>query len=133
MLRLMLFFLSAAILALLAAAIPARAQDENMLLHDVAFGPRQRPAVPFPHGRHAQGGLDCTRCHHRFEAGKNLWQPGDATNCAGCHDTKVRGGTPPRLQRAWHTLLDCHKKELNAGRKSGFVTCGGCHRKPGGA
>lgn len=130
MLRLMLLFLSAAILAALVAALPAPAQDEVMVLQGKAFGTRERPAVPFPHGRHAEG-LDCTRCHHRFESGANVWTAGDATACAACHALKASGKTPG-LRNAWHTLcLGCHKQELGAGKKSGFVTCGECHRRQG--
>ena len=53
------------------------AQPETLTLTSPAFQTRERPPVPFPHGRHMEGDLSCKDCHHRYEQGKNVLDESD--------------------------------------------------------
>lgn len=134
MYRLLRVFLPAAAVLLAFAFLapaPAPAQDEVMLLAPRDFPRPQRPAVRFPHARHADSN-DCTACHHVFEQGRNVWTPGEATSCAGCHGQKSQGRAPALLP-AWHHLCqDCHLRARSADKPAGPLFCGQCHVKSGG-
>lgn len=111
------------------AAPAAFSQDDVLRLTGQAFAAPQRPAVSFPHAAHAQT-LDCTACHHLYEKGKNVWEPGMETSCAACHKADDTGRLG--LRRAWHGLcIGCH--EQSAARfPRAPVMCGQCHRESSG-
>lgn len=97
------------------------------------FGTPTRGEVRFPHEKHFET-IDCTRCHHRYENGKNVLSadelmPGSAgTACASCH--KGSGV----LQGAYHRMcLKCHSEKSMKRERSGPVMCGMCHINRGGS
>jgi len=109
------------------AAPAAFSQDDVMRLDGAAFGKPERPAVSFSHAAHAAT-FDCTACHHVYEKGANVWEPGLETSCAACHKADDSGRLG--LRRAWHRLcLGCHQS-VGAGSPGAPVMCGQCHREP---
>ena len=74
-----------------------------------AFQTRERPPVPFPHGRHMEEGLSCKDCHHRYEQGKNVLDESDlepgkpGIRCQECHGPRgprePAGGLSPAVPR----------------------------------
>ena len=103
------------------------AQPETMVLKSPAFQTRQRPPVPFPHGRHMEGGLSCKDCHHRYEQGKNVLEESDlepgkpGIRCQECHGS---------LRDVFHRqCFGCHQKMAKEGRKNLPRYCGECHVK----
>lgn len=74
----------------------------------------------FDHGDHT--GFICTTCHHNFT---------DRTgteNCLTCHK-KLSVSETMRIDRLFHAFCtDCHRRETQAGRKSGPLDrCTACH------
>lgn len=112
---------------LLAAAMPLAAQDDEMRLPGAGAALPTRPAVVFPHSRHADR-LDCTRCHHDYDAnGNNVG--GDGQPCAACHSPAAETNPVP-LMRAYHLQCrGCHREALADGQGSPPVMCGQCHRR----
>lgn len=89
-----------------------------------------RGDVMFPHDRHYSSGIECLRCHHRFEKGTNVLtivelQPGtQAVSCVACH---ISGRN---LERAYHRLcITCHHDIKKTNKVSGPVMCGLCHSR----
>jgi hypothetical protein len=115
---------------LVAAAVTAGAQDASVTLSDPAvFTTMSRPAVPFTHADHAAlDGVSCLTCHHVYEKGKNVLDPGTLTagdpslRCATCHKT------PADLQRVFHLqCITCHDAQKREGKITGPRQCGECH------
>jgi len=99
-------------------------QDDVMQLKSDGTKPRERPAVTFPHEKHA-GLMECSRCHHDYDAyGVNRGSEG--RRCAECHGDGSANPIP--LQRAYHEqCLSCHER-LNARQGRALpVLCGQCH------
>jgi len=74
----------------------------------------------FSHTDHA--GFVCTTCHHNFT---------DRTgteNCITCHK-RLSTSETMRVDRLFHAFCsDCHRREKQAGRKSGPIDhCAACH------
>ena len=100
------------------------AQQEKMTLgNPEAIGKPDRPAVVFTHNGHAERGLSCKDCHHRYDNGKNvldeseLQEGNKAIRCSACHP-------PQGLQKAFHRqCIGCHRQ------KAGPRFCGQCHRR----
>ncbi len=74
----------------------------------------------FAHADHTN--FVCTTCHHNFT---------DRTgteNCISCHK-KLTTSEKMRVDRLFHAFCgDCHRREIQAGRKSGPVDrCAACH------
>jgi predicted CXXCH cytochrome family protein len=66
----------------------------------------------------------CVDCHHEYKEG-------DATvkKCSACHDPAVKKDKAPALKDAYHkACIDCHKKEVAAGKKAP-TKCMECHPK----
>lgn len=116
----------------LAGANRLWAQPEEIVLNDAdQFSPGQRPPVVFPHELHMEE-LDCLRCHHRMEAGRNvldedeLVEGNEGIRCASCHNDKSDIG----LMDAFHRqCIQCHGRRQQDGEPSGPRLCGECHRK----
>jgi hypothetical protein len=107
-------------LAFASSAPAAVCLAQPPLLIDSAFSSPQRPGVPFDHDRHAED-FDCTRCHHHYESGQNLWTPDMETRCSACHAPGDRGRLG--LRQAWHgQCVGCHDQSPKAP-----VMCGECH------
>ena len=105
----------------------------EIILQDPVYENPSKPAVKFPHLMHAEDiPLDCRHCHHRFEAGKNVWRAGDEVpGCRSCHpyEMPAEGAALIRLKdgNAYHLLCrDCHENR-GAGPTE---DCGICHKVP---
>jgi hypothetical protein len=99
------------------------------------FITKERPAVAFPHGRHAQATESCLACHHRYVNGKNVLKQeelatGDKSiRCSHCHDKKHIDGRHG-LMDAFHLQCSgCHRSTSRQGKKSGPLMCGQCHNQ----
>jgi hypothetical protein len=90
-----------------------------------------KPAVVFPHKKHADSGIDCLVCHHKAKSKDAI------TSCTveGCHvdASKAAKKDPKGFYQAFHSkasdasCLACHKKEKKAG-KAAPVGCKDCHK-----
>ena len=105
-----------------AAFIPlAHSQEDTILLNSKELGTHQRPLVEFNHKLHSENKLDCTRCHHDFDAYLNN-RGGEGQPCDTCHKKQGHDDTPS-LKEAFHIqCIGCHES-----MKAGPVTCGECH------
>ena len=124
--------MTAATLLILTAS-PLRAQPDKIVLdNSKVLGKRSRPAVTFPHNRHAEAGLSCKDCHHLYKDGKNVLEEGaleegkEGIRCSACHRPNSRFN----LEQAFHDqCIGCHRKALKENKKTGPRFCGGCHAK----
>lgn len=105
----------------------------EIILQDPVYEDPSKPAVKFPHILHAEDlSIDCLNCHHRFEAGKNVWRAGDEVpGCRSCHpyEKSAEEASLIRLKdgNAYHFLCrGCHEKQ-GAGPNE---NCGACHKVP---
>jgi hypothetical protein len=85
-----------------------------------AYGPLERPAVPFLHSKHTEAlskeKKDCLTCHPAQE--KRLSLKFKRTEDQG----------KKAIMDIYHAeCIACHKELRAAGKISGPVTCGGCH------
>ena len=117
----------------LATGVPfAAVKAESLVLENPeAYQKKERPAVTFPHGMHADM-LDCLRCHHDYVDGRNLLDEDEleatdpAIRCASCH----AGDATVDLKRAFHQqCIGCHHQERKAGLSTPPELCGECHSK----
>ena len=110
------------VVLVLAAFVPlAHSQDDTIVLNHKEIGKHQRPLVEFNHKLHAENKLDCTRCHHDFDAFLNN-RGGEGQTCDSCHK-KQADDDQPSLKDAFHfQCKTCHET-----MKTGPVTCGECH------
>ncbi len=116
-------------------ALPGLTQPAEVLLNKSADFPGglARGPVAFSHEAHTGYASECTDCHHRFDNGKNVLNPGelmDGTSPAACEN--CHGGKDPAggigLQLAFHRqCLGCHAKTPPAGHAPGPRSCSGCH------
>ncbi len=118
-------FVITAVALLLLAASPLQAQPDMMILGNSKGLGKTRPAVAFPHNRHAEAGLSCKDCHHIYENGKNvldesnLEEGNQDIRCSACHGPKFK----VNLKKAFHDqCMGCHRK-----KKTGPRLCGECH------
>ena len=108
-----------------------RAQPDKIVLdHSTVAGTKTRPAVTFPHNRHAEAGVSCKDCHHIYKDGKNvldeskLEEGNQEIRCSTCHGSKVR----PGLEKAFHNqCIGCHTKTPKENKKKLPRYCGECH------
>jgi hypothetical protein len=109
------------------------AQPDKIVLDNAkVWGGRTRPAVTFPHNRHAEAGLSCKDCHHIYKDGENVLEEGaleegkEGIHCSACHHPNSR----LNLEQAFHDqCIGCHRKDLKENKKTGPRFCGGCHVK----
>ena len=109
--------------------LPAQ-PDKIVLDNSKALGGKTRPAVTFPHNRHAEAGLSCKDCHHIYKDGKNvldedtLEEGKEGIRCSACHRPDFR----LNLEQAFHDqCIGCHRKDVKGDKKTGPRFCGGCH------
>jgi len=91
-------------------------------------------AVKFDHKKHAAA--KCETCHHASKPEKPSKAAHEA--CADCHTTPATAPMKTKLQAAFHNpaaqsgvCIDCHKKEVAAGKKAP-TKCAECHVKANG-
>ncbi len=105
------------------------AQDilQEIMIFNKGYKRKLYKPVRFLHLEHAEDyGIDCNRCHHKYQGGKNVWQKGDPVkNCVACHNPNKKQGKVPRLVFAYH--FKCKKCHRETG--SGPVECKDCHSK----
>jgi len=110
------------VVLVLAAFIPlAHSQEDTIVLNHKEIGKHQRPLVEFNHKNHAENKLDCTRCHHDFDAYQNN-RGGEGQTCDSCHKKKDEDGVLA-LKDAFHFQCRCCHENM----KTGPVACGECH------
>ena len=97
--------------------------------------------VKLTHRKHFKTyGISCNECHHIYQKGKNIWQPGmPVKKCETCHnDPTIKGesGLPPgsrirNLKLAFHKNCQmCHRKLKQQDKERKAPTaCGECHGK----
>ena len=115
----------------LPAVIAGAAVPDSVTMKATEGSPMTKPAVVFPHKKHADGGIDCLVCHHKSESKEAV------TGCAveGCHvdNSKEAKKDPKGFYQAFHgkdsdaSCMSCHKKEKKAG-KAAPVACKDCHK-----
>lgn len=101
--------------------------------HDVYPSDRKGP-VPFEHEMHlADYEIACSKCHHVYKDGKNIWEEGDPVQkCASCHDPSKSEGNVKNLRLAFHkNCKGCHRELNKEGQSDAapFRRCSGCHEK----
>jgi hypothetical protein len=105
----------------------AFSQDDILTVDDSAFLRHMRPAVKFPHQKHAVNKRiqACSACHHVYQNG--VWvENGDSIGmeCSECHYEEKQDAIMD-LIRVYHLRCKgCHWEQ-----KAGPVLCGECHRK----
>jgi hypothetical protein len=92
-------------------------------------------AVKFNHKTHAAS-FKCEQCHHASKPEKANATAHEA--CTDCHTNPAKPPMKTKLQAAFHnptaqtgTCIDCHKKEVAAGKKPP-TKCTECHNKANG-
>jgi len=117
------------VLIMLIASVSGTVEILNISRQSV-FAKLSRGNVIFPHERHYGWGIDCLRCHHRYEKGENVLAveeliPGSAAvSCSSCHSSSRD------LERAYHRMcITCHRDMNKNNIRSGPVMCGQCHAK----
>lgn len=84
--------------------------------------------VRFNHGQHAAASGDCSICHHRRPAERNLGSESPETvRCSACHQQAFHPDYPERLglKAAYHQrCIPCHQQQ-----SKGPQTCSDCHLK----
>jgi hypothetical protein len=119
------------IFSALILTVSAAAAEEILNFSGLSvFRKLTREKVIFHHDRHYGSGIDCLRCHHRYEKGVNVLVheellPGTAAvSCVSCHRTERA------LERAYHRMcMGCHRDMNSEKIKTGPVMCGHCHVK----
>jgi hypothetical protein len=112
--------------AVTAPAVPSGSQRADLIVIDglKAFGPLERPAVPFYHDKHTEAmaklGKDCLACHQEI---KDRLIP---------KFERVEDADKQTVMDIYHDkCITCHKETKTADNPSGPVTCGQCHVKEG--
>jgi hypothetical protein len=118
------FFSLLALFFLVSAAL---SQDPMMILDHKELGPHQRPLVHFDHEQHSNK-IECQHCHHDYDQYGNN-RGGEGRPCADCHNPGA-GKTTLGLKDAFHAQCkSCHLNAREAGRPSGPIMCGECHKR----
>lgn len=124
--------------SLVVVGIAAQVADE-IVIKSALWPTPTKAAVAFTHKKHAVDyKIACADCHHKFEAGKNVWKEGDAVDkCEVCHNEPTVQGEkklPPEQQKlnlklAFHeNCQGCHQKlKKEKPDTTAPVTCTGCH------
>ncbi len=127
-----LLILGAVVLAFIWTEHLSAQPDKIVLDNSKVSGKKTRPAVSFPHNRHAEAGISCKDCHHLYQDGKNILEESSLTEgkegirCSACHGPNSRSN----LERAFHDqCIGCHRKVSKENKKTGPLFCGGCHVK----
>jgi hypothetical protein len=95
-------------------AFAAGAPDKAISIKQIQ---KTKSPVAFNHGSHKD--IDCAKCHHKGEKGKEV-----GCGTAKCHGDKAEGKKVD-LKEAFHKQCkDCHKE-----MKKGPTKCDECHKK----
>lgn len=115
-----------ALAATFAMATPHHGPDDTTI--DAAED--KRPAVPFPHGKHATELVEsCDTCHHT-NPDATIEADEDVQACSACHLEPEEADTPDMAQMSlkknpFHMVcIDCHKEQ-----DAGPTSCNDCHVK----
>lgn len=108
---------------------PAPKAPDTILMKDAAIG-----GVMLNHKLHDQRtGGKCDTCHHASKAEKPETRPYQA--CRDCHTKPPAAPVKTSRQAAFHNssaqsgvCIDCHKKEVAAGKKPP-LKCAECHKR----
>jgi len=133
-----------AFLLVFAVSFVVVAQDEGpetIVIKSPLWPEPTKAPVTFSHQKHAEDyKIACDDCHHVYEGGKNVWEPGDPVQpCHECHTNAVIQGEKKlpeaeqklNLKLAYHdNCIGCHKKVKAENKETTApVTCTGCHPK----
>lgn len=102
--------------------------EKPITIDSKGFAKKKKTPVVFPHSKHKE--LKCTRCHHEYKDGKNVWKEGqEVKKCDACHKDKAQGKVV-KLKKAFHNLcIKCHKTFKKEKKKTGPTSCSKCHPK----
>ncbi len=102
--------------------------DKDITIDSKVFEKKKKTPVVFPHAKHKE--LKCTRCHHEYKDGKNVWKEGqEVKKCSTCHKA-LKSGKMVKLEKAYHNLCQkCHKALKKEKKKTGPTSCTKCHPK----
>ncbi len=82
------------------------------------------------HFRHTKS-LDnkCELCHHEYDdqSKKLFYAKGKEGTCRYCHKEAAQENRISYRQAAHSGCIDCHRKTIASGEKSGPLLCSGCH------
>jgi hypothetical protein len=119
--------ITAAVIMLCFAVIPAYSQEDVKVVDDSAFTHKERPAVYFPHDAHNEKAEigDCNYCHHTYKDGaKSEDESSEDKECSECHFSGGSKGAD-NLANVYHIACkSCHEMA-----KAGPVMCAECHNK----
>ena len=101
----------------------------SMIEHFEYEDPDSQARVTFTHlSHHRDYKISCASCHHRYENGENVWQPGDKIQkCNTCHKAKTEHGVV-KLKTAFHRQCkSCHQTLVQGGTPAP-IRCEECHQ-----
>jgi hypothetical protein len=73
----------------------------------------------------------CETCHHEYDKEKKklFYAKGEEKNCRYCHEKEKIDNRISMKEAAHIACIDCHIKNIDKQKKSGFINCSGCHNK----
>lgn len=102
------------------------------------YSSKERSAVNFPHEKHMEKGIDCTRCHHDYLDEKNILDSdklevgNNEIKCINCHGKSGKARERHKLQQAYHgQCINCHRKIIGSRGGRPPLLCGECHTTHG--
>ncbi|MFO7558136.1 MAG: cytochrome c3 family protein [Desulfobacterales bacterium] len=71
----------------------------------------------------------CEKCHHEYNATtkKLFYKKGNEGSCRYCHLSRAHENREAMSSVSHLSCIDCHQKTVQRNKKSGPVTCRGCH------
>jgi hypothetical protein len=112
-----------------AAVFVSGVSDEIIIENQDYETDRKKPVV-FSHKKHMEEyDIACTKCHHAYQNGKNIWKEGNPVEkCADCHDPTEDQDDVMKLQTAYHNnCKNCHKEVSKEGKEAPYQKCSDCH------
>lgn len=127
MIRLRIYCIVVAMLAILLVATQSFSQEEMRVVANSVFDRPVRASALFEHDIHNEEAEieDCNVCHHLYEDGKLVED--DSSEDQACSECHLENGTGnnPSLRRAYH--LNCKGCHLQKG--AGPIMCAQCHQE----
>lgn len=124
----------AAVMVLIPGLMAATGGGSLFIDNRAYYTSRERGPVNFPHEKHMERGIDCTRCHHDYQQGRNrldlnkLVEGSRTVRCVYCHGKYGRAGKRFNLQRAYHgQCMGCHRTKILRREGRPPLLCGECH------
>ncbi len=105
---------------------------EEIVIDGKTYANDKKEPVKISHAVHSSDyGIECIECHHVYQDGKNVWNPGDETKkCSECHNAAKSEGNVKKLMTAFHNnCKNCHKEKNKEGKNAPDKKCEGCHLK----